>query len=145
MAKIYGYASVGRTFKLGRLAQSYAGSGASESQVEAYVAGWCHFADIPMTIDSEFHLDSDEEMLALARAMYKHEAAGELKTNNDQILCGIQHERENSRPSADPVLSTTCHAAVFGSPDVNTSPPLCTWRQISIGWVRHRMWRPRNC
>ena len=89
ISQVYGYARAGEAFTLSQLARSYAGRNASQSQVNAYVKGWCHFADIPMTGDSEFHLVSDEDMSALGRAMFKHEAAGVLKISNDQILSGI--------------------------------------------------------
>lgn len=99
LAERYGYSAAGGSFTLVQLAQAYAGHGASQSAVNAYVTGWCHFADQPLTAQSVFHLANDDEMSMLARAMYKHEAAGQLKISNDQILCGIRSERSNSWPA----------------------------------------------
>jgi hypothetical protein len=48
---------------------------------------------------STIHLNSDDEMLNLARAMFKHESKAIVKISNDQILFGIRRERSDQLPA----------------------------------------------
>jgi D-alanyl-D-alanine carboxypeptidase len=95
----YGFASSSdRSFAIDRLARKYAGANASQATVDNYVNGWSRLAERPITSTSLIHLDSDAEMLNLARAMYKLEAGAHLTLGNDQILFGIGKERSKTLP-----------------------------------------------
>lgn len=96
----YGFGtSANRSFTISQLASKYAGQQASQATIDNYVNGWTHLAEKPITSTSEMHLDDDNEMLNLARGMYKLEAGAHLQISSDQILFGIQHERAKTLPA----------------------------------------------
>jgi hypothetical protein len=87
-------------FTVEQLAEKYAGSGASTGTIANYVNGWSRLAEKPITGTSTVRLDNDDEMLNLARAMYKLEAGAHLQISNDQIVFGILNERNKTLPPA---------------------------------------------
>src|SRR5579863_823022 len=134
LANVYGYASAGGAFTIGQLARSYAGNDAAQSAVDTYVAGWSHCAGSTLTAQTVIHLSTDSEILLLGRAMFKHEAAGQIKISDDQILCGIRNERNNSWPTvktpAAAVVSRT--AAMIASASLPPSVALDATTEMSL-------------
>ncbi len=94
----YGFAAAGGAFTINQLARRYAGSDAAQSKVDNYVSAWCTLADTPLNGQSVVHLSKDDEMLNLARAMFKNECGKGMPLSNAQILFAIQHERNNTLP-----------------------------------------------
>jgi D-alanyl-D-alanine carboxypeptidase len=100
LSEKYRFASLpGAAFSMDQLAHKYAGSDASSEKIANYVNGWSRLAERPLSSDSMIHLDNDDEMLNLARAMYKLEAGTHLQLSNDQILFGIGNVRSKSLPA----------------------------------------------
>jgi hypothetical protein len=99
LSERYKFKDEGGAFTISQLAHNYAGAKADQSAVDAYLTGWTHLADKPLTPQSSIHLDDDDEMLNLARAVFKHESRAIVKISNDQILFGIQKQRANTMPA----------------------------------------------
>jgi len=98
LADRYKFKDAGGAFTILQLAHNYAGSQAPQSAIDAYVTDWCRLADKPLTPQSTIRLDDDDQMLNLARGVFKHESRSIVKINNDQILFGIQRQRANTMP-----------------------------------------------
>lgn len=84
-------------FTLTELARRYAGGGAAQNAITDYVAGWSRGNDLAgMTLS----IDDDDMMLALGKAMFRHERrrASPTPLIDEQILYGIHAERSGSLP-----------------------------------------------
>jgi hypothetical protein len=99
LADHYKFQQSGGSFTIDQLAHAYAGQNAAQSAINSYVGGWCRLADTPLSPQSTIHLSNDDEMLNLARAMFKHESFAIVKISNDQILLGIRGQRSNTLPT----------------------------------------------
>lgn len=93
ISEIYGLSELGK-FEIKTLARRYAGSDASEEAVQAYINGWSHWSEGHLTKDTVVHLQSDDEMIRLAKALFAHEAGATIPLHDDQILYAIQSERQ---------------------------------------------------
>jgi hypothetical protein len=99
LADRYKFKDAGGAFTISHLAHNYAGSNAPQSAIDSYIVDWCRLADTQLTPQSTIHLDNDDEMLNLARAVFKHESKKIVKMSNEQILFGIQNQRANRMPA----------------------------------------------
>lgn len=97
LADRYGFAKAGK-FTLKRLAQKYAGSGASEVDVNAYVKGWTKASGGKLDADSSFDFDRTGQLLVLARAMFFHEIGKPSPLKDAQIEFGIETQRDGKMP-----------------------------------------------
>jgi hypothetical protein len=95
---IYGF-SPGTPFGLPQLAQKYAGKGASDSDVQAYIAGWVKWANSALSRGTMIDLANLDQARLLAKAVFSHEAAGPTPLHDDQITFAINHERDGTLPS----------------------------------------------
>lgn len=90
---------VGHSFSLGDLALHYAGGNASQSAIDAYVQGWARWSGGSLDAQSRMDADSTGDMLKLGKAMFSHEAAMITPLHDDQIIYGIEHERDGTLPA----------------------------------------------
>jgi hypothetical protein len=98
LADRYNFARTGGAFTITQLAQKYAGADAGQAAINSYIDGWCKLADTPFDPQSTIHLLDDDEMLNLARGMFRHESSGIVRITGDQILFGIRKQRVNQLP-----------------------------------------------
>jgi hypothetical protein len=94
---IYGFGAAGN-FTIDQLAQRYAGSATGPS-VTGYHAGWSHFSGGTMVAATVISLASNTDMLALAKAMFGHEAGIATPLHDDQITYAVAHERAGTLPA----------------------------------------------
>jgi hypothetical protein len=87
----YGFGRVGH-FDLVSL-QEYAGTGATSTEVKAYTDGWAKWSGGTLQPNTIIHFSSDNELLALAKAEFAHEAAAISPLGDDQIIAGFALER----------------------------------------------------
>ena len=87
------------TLTLAQLAQHYSGvSDPAAPAVRNYLAGWMQGAGGGIAPDTPIHLDDDRQLVALARAMFAHEAHKPSPLSDQQILFGIAAERAGTLP-----------------------------------------------
>ncbi|MGB6389857.1 MAG: peptidoglycan-binding protein [Methyloceanibacter sp.] len=98
LSEKYGFGTAGR-FSLAQLARKYAGRGASQAEVDAYVRGWSRASGGRLNADSTFRPRDTGEMLSLAEAMFAHEIGGPSPLSDAQIRYGIDTQRDNSMPA----------------------------------------------
>lgn len=94
---IYGFGAAG-SFTVEELAKRYAGT-ASGPAVTAYTDGWRHFSGGTISAATVISLASDEDMLALAKAMFGFEAGVTTPLHENQIGYGVAHERAGTLPA----------------------------------------------
>jgi hypothetical protein len=82
-------------FSLVQLAQRYAGQD-SGNAVRDYIDGWTALSHGALTASTVISLDSDLQLLTLAKAMFAFEAGRTSPLLDDQILFGIQNERNGT-------------------------------------------------
>lgn len=95
ISKIYGFETSGQ-FDVGTLARKYAGSSAPESAIQAYIDGWSRWHSGALDADTVIHLNSNEELVEFAKALFAHEAAAVTPLHDDQITTGIELERRTA-------------------------------------------------
>lgn len=94
---IYNFAATG-TFSLSSLAQHYAGV-ASGPAVNAYMTSWVALSGGHFTNATVIDITADNDLLALANAMFHHEAGKPTPIKPEQILFAIRHERAGDLPA----------------------------------------------
>ena len=87
-------------FSVSQLARAYAGGDAKQAAIDSYIDDWCRLATTSLKPDSTIHLLDDDEMLSIAHGVFRHEASGILRINDDQILFGIKNQRTGTLPPA---------------------------------------------
>src|SRR5215472_14881567 len=111
LAERYGFGTAPRdgSFSIEQLAHKYAGDGASQDDINVYLNAWATFSTPQLDPQSIVHLSKNDEMLNLARALFTHESGIGMPLKDEQILFGIQHERDNSLPlpPARPAVNVT--------------------------------------
>jgi hypothetical protein len=94
----YGYGENG-SFALANLAKKYAGVSSTDNPaVAAYVKGWRKWSGNVLNKDSVTHLNVNDEVLLLARAMFGHEIGGASPLHDDQIITGVSLKRAGELP-----------------------------------------------
>jgi D-alanyl-D-alanine carboxypeptidase len=88
----YGFGSIGY-FDLVSLAQKYAGRDATAAEIKAYTDGWAKWSGGALQPTTVIHFSNDNELLALAKAEFAHEAAAVSPLGDDQIIAGFALER----------------------------------------------------
>jgi D-alanyl-D-alanine carboxypeptidase len=91
----YGFCVSGN-FDLMSLAKKYAGPNATPTEARAYTDGWRKWSNGALRPDTVIHLDSNEEMLLLAKAEFAHEASSPSPVSEKQILKGFSIERNGA-------------------------------------------------
>jgi hypothetical protein len=100
MTDRYGFGEEG-SFKLADLAMRYAGvASAAAPAVTGYVRGWRRFSGDQLDKDSVIHLDDDNEVLMLGRAMFGHEIGAASPLHDDQIVKAVQLKRAGQLPAS---------------------------------------------
>lgn len=98
MTDRYGYGSAGR-FSLRELAMRYAGvQEPDHAAVKSYLAGWRRRSGHDINGTSMFGLDSDDDMLILARGMFGHECAGASPIQDEQVVFALGLKRTGNLP-----------------------------------------------
>ncbi|HUI94181.1 MAG TPA: hypothetical protein VLX44_00380 [Xanthobacteraceae bacterium] len=97
LANRYGFGD--GSFTIGDLARKYAGPGAPQSNVDNYVSAWTTFSNPQLSAASVVQMTDDGQMLNLARALFTNESGRPMPFADQQILFGIQHERNKTLPS----------------------------------------------
>ncbi len=92
----YGFVAKG-SFTLTELAHRYSGQEAGPA-VDGYLKGWRAASQNQLSATSSTAINNDQQMLVLGRAMFRHEAGKPSPLTDEQILFGIQHERDHSLP-----------------------------------------------
>jgi peptidoglycan hydrolase-like protein with peptidoglycan-binding domain len=98
LSKRYGFGDSGR-FTLEQLARKYAGSGASSSDVNAYIKGWSKASGDTLNANSVFKLSETAQMLSLGKAMFHHEIGRPSPLEDDQIRFGIDKQPDDEMPA----------------------------------------------
>jgi hypothetical protein len=93
------YAFPGGTFTLQALAARYAGSEAPPATIQGYVNGWTRWYTMPISATTTISVADDTAMLALAKAMFSHEAGVPTPVKDAQITFAIQRERAGTLPA----------------------------------------------
>jgi len=102
LAEIYGFSSSSQ-FTIDELATRYAGG--DEDAADTYVRAWGDWSGGKLKPHTVVHLNSDDELLALARAMFAHEAGQKSPIHDAQIIYAIKAERSNSLSRIESRLS----------------------------------------
>jgi hypothetical protein len=68
--------------------------------VTGYVRGWRRFSGDQLDKDSVIHLDDDNEVLMLGRAMFGHEIGAASPLHDDQIVKAVQLKRAGQLPAS---------------------------------------------
>ncbi|NKK01228.1 hypothetical protein GFL63_20970 [Rhizobium leguminosarum bv. viciae] len=98
LAVVYGFGVTGR-FALAELASLYAGG--NTKAAKTYIKGWGLWSGGLLKDDTVTHLNDDNELLTLAKAMFAHEAAQRSPLHDEQITWAIDQERAGALPEID--------------------------------------------
>ena len=85
-------------FTLHDLATRYSGGG-NANAINAYIAGWNRFLNPPIAPNTLLAVNNPAVMLALAKAMFSHEAGVETPLHDDQITFAITREQAATLPA----------------------------------------------
>lgn len=104
ISDVYGFGEVGQ-FDITAIARKYAGSTAPDAAVKTYIDGWSHWSGGKLKSNSIIHLQSNDELLRFAKALFAHEASAETPLSDAQIVFGFDSERNSINTTQFEVLS----------------------------------------